>query len=122
MSTDIKKLIGAQVTKFRYERGLTQAQLAELLDVATETISRLERGISIPSLKTLENISHIFHITLKDLFDFEYPQQFKTTAKEKELIKLLTFLKQKRSEEIRFGYNVLKNIFDEVRLISKSKK
>lgn len=121
MSADIKKLIGKQVAKFRIERGLTQAQLAEMLDVATETISRLERGISIPSLKTLENISLIFHITLKDLFNFEYPQKYRGTAQEKEIAKLTTFLKQKRAEEIKFGYNVLKSIFDEVKSIRRLK-
>lgn len=121
MSTDIKRLVGKQLAKFRIERGLTQAQLAESLDVATETVSRLERGISIPSLKTLENISHIFNITLKDLFDFEYPQQYKANAQEKELAKLITFLKQKKAEEIRFGYNVLKSIFGKVKLIRRLK-
>lgn len=121
MTSDIKRLIGKQVARIRIESGLTQAQLAEQLDVATETISRLERGISIPSLKTLENISFIFHITLKELFDFEYPKQSKANAQEKEIRKLIAFLKRKKAEEIRFGYNVLKSIFDEVKLISRLK-
>lgn len=120
MPTDINKLVGKQVLKLRLERGLTQAQLAELLDVATETISRLERGVSIPSLKTLENISHVLNVTLKDIFTFEYPQS-KLTAEEKEIVKLITFLKHKKAEEIRFGYNVLRSIFAEIKLLRKLK-
>lgn len=53
MASDIKRLIGKQVARIRIERGFTQAQLAEQLAVATETISRLERGISIPSIEPL---------------------------------------------------------------------
>ncbi|OGQ35974.1 MAG: hypothetical protein A3G39_08865 [Deltaproteobacteria bacterium RIFCSPLOWO2_12_FULL_43_16] len=121
MRDNVNRLIGKQVAKIRREKGFTQAQLAESLDVATETISRLERGVSIPSLKTLENISLILNIKLKDLFDFEYPQKSTGTAREKEIAKLTAFLKQKKAEEIKLGYNVLKSIFDEIKLIRKSK-
>ncbi|OGW03125.1 MAG: hypothetical protein A2Z59_13615 [Nitrospinae bacterium RIFCSPLOWO2_02_39_17] len=37
------------------------------------------------------------------------------------LTKLITFLKQKKAGEIRFGYNILKNIFGEVKLIKRLK-
>jgi len=57
MRDKFEMAVGRRVAKLRKDKQLTQAQLAELLDVASETISRLERGISIPSLKTFENIS-----------------------------------------------------------------
>ena len=53
------------------------------------TISRIEREASIPSVKTLEKISAALHISLKDLFDFEYRQKPLPTI-EKESMKPLT--------------------------------
>ncbi len=58
MSGNVEQLIGTQIAKIRKEREITQEKLAGLIDVSTETISGLERGVSIPSLKTLQNISN----------------------------------------------------------------
>lgn len=116
MSRDYRKLIGKQVARIRKEMGLTQAQLAEAIDVAPETISRLERGISIPSLGTLEDISRALDVTLKELFDFEYTT-LKTQASpaDKELAKVINFLRTKRVNEIRLSYQILKDVFKAVK-------
>lgn len=114
MSNSVEKLIGEQIAKIRKERELTQSQLAELIDVSTETISRLERGVSIPSLKTIEKISKVLHSSLKDLFDFEYPQKAKGTALEQETAKLTAFIKTKRAADIRMCYRILRGIFENI--------
>jgi transcriptional regulator with XRE-family HTH domain len=113
MPKDIEKLIGAQVARIRKEREFTQEQLAELVDVATETISRLERGVSIPSLRTLAKISQALHTSLKDFFDFEYPQK-SISAIEKESMKMFAYLKTKKADDIKMCYRVLKNIFEQI--------
>ena len=77
MTNKVEKLIGSQIAKIRKERGLTQAQVAELVNVATETISRLERGVSIPSLKRLEKIGRALNTPMKMFFDFDYSQKAK---------------------------------------------
>lgn len=113
MSNSIEKLIGVQIARIRKEREITQEQLAESVDVATETISRLERGVSIPSLKTLARISEALHVSLKDLFDFEYPQK-PVSAIEKESMKLLAYLKSKQVDDIKMCYRILKTIFEQI--------
>ena len=65
MPAEVERLIGARIAALRKERNLTQARLAESIDVTTETISRLERGVSMPSLKTLERISNVMDVPLK---------------------------------------------------------
>jgi transcriptional regulator with XRE-family HTH domain len=45
--------IGTKLQKRRKELGYTQEQLAELLDVTTETVRFIEQGIRIPSLPML---------------------------------------------------------------------
>lgn len=71
MPTKAEKLLGAHIAKIRKERGLTQFELASMVGVAFETISRLERGVSMPSIKILEAISKALAVRLKDLFYFE---------------------------------------------------
>lgn len=114
MSKDVEKIIGGQIARLRKERELTQGQLAELVDVSTETISRLERGVSIPSLKTLDKISESLHGSLKDLFDFERPKAPKGTQLEQETTKVITYLQTKKVDDIRMCYRILRCIFENI--------
>jgi transcriptional regulator with XRE-family HTH domain len=47
---------GQAIQRIRRERGMTQEQLADLTDVASNSISRIERGLLIPALPTLVDI------------------------------------------------------------------
>lgn len=114
MSNNVEKLIGEQIARLRKERELTQSQLAELVDVSTETISRLERGVSIPSLKTLEKISISLHANLKYLFDFERPKRGKASHIEQEAAKLMTYIQTKKADDIRMCYRILRSIFENI--------
>lgn len=48
---------GYQVARLRILRGLTQAQLAEMVGTRQPSIARLENGTSIPSLSFLNRIA-----------------------------------------------------------------
>ena len=47
---------GQAIQRIRKERGMTQEQLAELTDIASNSISRIERGLLVPALPTLIDI------------------------------------------------------------------
>ena len=49
--------IGQYIKLKRIEKGLTQDQLAELLGVQTNTVSRWERGVYIPDMGILEDLA-----------------------------------------------------------------
>lgn len=51
----------------RKKHGWTQAALAERVGVDTETISRFERGVTLPSLLTLEVISDSLRVGVGEL-------------------------------------------------------
>lgn len=53
------------------QSGLTQKQLAERTGIAQADISRLERGIGNPSLKTLHRLAEGMGMRLK--IDFQMP-------------------------------------------------
>ncbi|MGK9185708.1 helix-turn-helix transcriptional regulator [Priestia filamentosa] len=52
----------------RIEKGLTQKQLAELVDVSRQTIGLIEKGEYNPSLKLCLSICLALDKTLNDLF------------------------------------------------------
>ena len=105
-----EKRIGARITEIRKTKGLTQAQLAEKVNVSNETISRLERGITIPSIKTLKIIADTLKIPVSAFFNFEDALS-KDPVFERELAKLIALIRNQSLKELTIVYNVLKVIF-----------
>ena len=54
----------------RMERGLKQADLADLVNVRRETIGRLEQGQYCPSLRLDMDLAKALDTTVEDLFSF----------------------------------------------------
>ncbi|WP_235989050.1 helix-turn-helix domain-containing protein [Pseudomonas lopnurensis] len=52
----------------RKAKGLTQAQVAEIMGVEKETISRMENGVISPTLPRLQQIADILECSPSDLF------------------------------------------------------
>ena len=52
----------------RMERGLKQADLADLVNVRRETIGRLEQGQYCPSLRLAMDLAKALDTTVEDLF------------------------------------------------------
>lgn len=53
----------------RREHGMTQAELAEALDVSRQTVSKWERGVAVPSADNLACMGRLFGVPLDDLMD-----------------------------------------------------
>lgn len=66
-SEDLKEVIAANLVHLRQEAGLTQLQLAELLNYSDKAVSKWERGESIPDLRVLIRLADIYHISLDDI-------------------------------------------------------
>lgn len=49
--------LASALIRLRLEKGLTQAQLAALLNTKQESIARLESGSSLPSLSTVRRVA-----------------------------------------------------------------
>jgi len=56
---------GYQIARLRILRGLTQAQLAEMVGTRQPSIARLENGSSVPSLSFLERIADALDATVE---------------------------------------------------------
>lgn len=65
--------LGKNVMQWRKALGLTQDQLALQLEVEPETISRFERGVTLPSLLSLSRLAEVLGATVAQLLGEEPP-------------------------------------------------
>lgn len=63
-------VLKTKIHEFRKERGMQQAELAELVGVRRETIGNLENGKYNPSLKLAMDIAKVFECKVEDIFSF----------------------------------------------------
>ncbi len=66
-----QKKIGLLLKKLRNEKGLTQEQFAEIVNVSNRTVSRWENGNNLPDLDLLIQVSDYYEIDLRELLDGE---------------------------------------------------
>ncbi|QEM68769.1 helix-turn-helix transcriptional regulator [Geobacter sp. FeAm09] len=65
-------LFGTRIRELRKARGMTQGQLADLLDIEQKHVSLIELGKSYPSLDRLMLIAEALNVPLPSLFDFDH--------------------------------------------------
>ena len=56
--------IGERMRQVRRQRGLTQAALAELAEMSTTTVSRIERGCLVPHQHTVQHLATALDISM----------------------------------------------------------
>ncbi len=71
MNTTVLKRLGKNIKRYRLMAGITQEQLAELINVHQTFIAKIEIGQSSPSIKTLYAITRKLNIKLSKIFDFD---------------------------------------------------
>ncbi len=60
---------GHHLQTLRRQHGWSQAELAKLVGVAKNTITRLEIGNRRPSVDLIERLAHVLRISLAELLD-----------------------------------------------------
>lgn len=59
--------IGGRIACFRKQAGMTQSALSEQLGVTHQSVSKWERGMSLPELHMLVALAKLFGVTVDDL-------------------------------------------------------
>jgi transcriptional regulator with XRE-family HTH domain len=65
--TGLAVVVGRAIAKRRIACGLTQEQVAERLRIGVEAVSRMERGVSLPTVVRLGEFADIFQCKVADL-------------------------------------------------------
>mgnify|MGYP004633272457 FL=1 len=63
--------LGENLKKFRLQRELTQEQLADILGVSAQAVSRWENGTTYPDITLLPTVASYFEITLDELMGMD---------------------------------------------------
>ena len=62
---------GELIRKFRIDKGLTQRELAQLINVSDKAVSKWECGNGMPDLSILPNLSKVFELDISGLLNGE---------------------------------------------------
>ena len=62
-----KQTLGEMISTLRKEQGLTQAGLAEKMNVTDKAVSKWERDLSCPDIGSLPKLAEIFSISVDEL-------------------------------------------------------
>lgn len=73
-SDKLKIAFGKVLLSLRSEKGLSQQELGDSCELERAYISRIERGLQLPSLTVIFKISSYFQITPGELIDKVYNQ------------------------------------------------
>ena len=65
---DFKLTVAQNITNLRTAKGITQAELGERLSYSDKSVSKWERGASLPDAYVLKQMSEIFGVTVDYLF------------------------------------------------------
>lgn len=64
---ELFKSIGRTLAQRREAKGLTQDQVAEALGIGTEAVSRMERGITMPTVQRLAELAEVYECGIDEL-------------------------------------------------------
>ncbi len=70
----IKSNIAKNISWYRKEKGMTQAELAEILNYSDKSVSKWERGDGLPDICVLASMAELFGVTLNDLVESDEPK------------------------------------------------
>ena len=59
--------MGEIIKSYRNKRGYTQEELAEMIDISSRQLQRIENGVSITKIATLKKVINVLKIDDKDI-------------------------------------------------------
>lgn len=97
-------MLNENLKTLRKNKGYSQEQLAVRLNVVRQTVSKWEKGLSVPDAQMLMDIAEVFSVSVSELLGNDIEQETKQDSLEviaQELAKLneLMAIEQKRKEE-----------------------
>ena len=64
---ELKLVVASNLIKLRQKAGMTQAELGEKLNYSDKTVSKWERGESMPDAYSLTRLAEIYGLTVDEL-------------------------------------------------------
>ena len=94
-------MLGENIKALRKEKGYSQETLAQQLNVVRQTISKWEKGLSVPDAEQLERIAELFEVPVTELLDNSAPAADNEKTDMAEVVKQLAVLNEQLAYQAR---------------------
>lgn len=98
-------MLAENLKKIRKDKGYTQEILAEKLNVVRQTVSKWEKGLSLPDVDMLSKIANVLETDVNILLDGQI-----TTADQSEIVKQLAKINEQLTIKNRRYKKIMKTI------------
>ena len=85
-----KKIVGEKIRQLRKEKGFSQEELSEKIDISPRHMCTIENGNSIPSLETFVKIAEILRLDVNKFFNLEFDEENSVRTEIYDLVQLST--------------------------------
>ena len=100
----LSELVGKRIKEIRESKNIKQNQLAEMINIEPTNLSKIEKGVHLPKIDTINRLTDALGCNIQELFELEHLQ-----TREELLDKIDIILKNAKTTEIQFFYKVLKS-------------
>ena len=114
MAKDISK----RIRELRRAMKLTQSYFAELVNLSEDSIGKIERGVSAPTIETLNKIAEELNITLAELLG---EARHKIKQQNPAIDEFARYLKTKSPENVRLIHKIANMIFEKKKPTTKGR-
>lgn len=98
--------IGEFLKELRKEKGLTQEQIADKLNVSDRSVSRWETGNNMPDISLLVDIAELYNVSIPEIIDGERKNEKMNENTKETAVKLVEF-SEAQMERVNKRLNVL---------------
>ena len=102
---NLKESFAENLKRIRKQRGLTQEELAELVNVAPRHISFIETAKSFPSSDLLERLSNALNTNYTDFFEYN-----KEISREETIKNITEIIKKLDNKKLKYIYKMVKEL------------
>lgn len=103
-----RKSIGAKIKFLRTSMGMSQERLAELIDINTRNLSKIETDLSFPSAENLFKLSRVLNFDMNEVFDEKSSRS--GNSDNPQIAKLIAELKDLSEDDLKIVISLVKTI------------
>lgn len=101
---NLKQKFGLRVKELRKSLKMTQEQLAEILNMETPNISRMENGL-LPKADKIQKLAEIFDVPVFELFKFNHFENREAIQR-----KIIQIIEKADDKELSLFYKIITDI------------
>lgn len=102
MTTKGDRAFGLRIKELREKKKYTQEQLAEIIDIDSRSLSRIETGASFTTIEKLKKLANALDVEIKDLFSAGH-----LTNKKELILKINNLLQEAELTDLQTIYRII---------------